>query len=1069
LKKTILTICLFVLLLLQAHGESSCVSKCDTNIFVRGYVLEKDSGKPIENANIFTRGCGKETNCLTDANGFFEIPVCSVGYHRFSIKAEDYTSSKINLRIEKGKAVGEQRIELSPSSKVAGFVKNEAGEPVAGAQIKAVPFAQEKVQTDANGFYEIDGINPQESRYTLYINSENYPTESVKFTPTQVGITAKCDVLLESGVTIYGKVTGPDGKAVSNAAIGPVPKHSMLKRATTDANGYYKLKNIKKGELVLSVFHPEYSPYVGKFQIGLQESERKIDISLEISKLLRGRVVDRQGNGIEGVEIEMRQFDGVYNIYPGNWQYITDSTGNFVIENGPSSGKLGLSVHSDRIAGKTIEINCDEREHIIEVDMSGEVYGCVVDDATGGAVRQFNVKLEHSHVTRGGGGGYSSTWSREGHNFDDPKGLFDTGDERLPVGADYAVTVCAEGYDLLTIDPVESQFKSSDPNRIIFRLKPAVEITGRVVDSKGKAIEGAMVRWFSEENRLSQNDEDHWSDVDTSVTDVNGVFSFDRMGTGKRGIYVTAKGYAPYINAELVIPDDAGELSRIVLEKGASIFGTVFKDGHLQANVEISCDLHNRYDLNRMGYIDKRTFTDTEGNYAFSDLPSGEMRIYMMSPVVNMRSHTLASKKITLKPGESVLLDFGNEGDCTVIGQVTMGKSILSGAYVSFRKEGINKAAISDSNGFFKITGLEKGQYEVRTEHREPPESESGYVTYYTADRITDTRQIQVDSDMNVTIDFGAFSLDGTIPAEFISSQSKYLFVGASKWEPKEQTYLRNMTYKTNWQSAGSSRPDADGNFKIRNLRPGKYYLALYEGGGTRAISKILGLGDSEKIDNIRLTVPQAKLRVAVVDAQDNKPVTGAFGVLYNKDFEIRFFGWLKANSQANTLVTDANGSIEFANLPPGSYSFTSTKKGYLTNNTYFKIDNGQAVEMQIALKKSAVVQFELTEDVNESITKPMAYMYFTVTNVKSGELYTVQTYLGLMKEMFVYFKRLPCNPVDAKPDPFVDLPTGKYRIDYEVFQDEIGSYDGKYPVVTGQAEVDVTAGRTSRIIIGNN
>jgi hypothetical protein len=1065
-KSFLFLICFAVLFLVQANGEDLGVDKCDTNLIVRGYVLEKDSGEPIENANIFTSGCGRETNCLTDVNGFFKIPVCSIGRHRLYITAEGYASCKISVRVEKEKEAAEQKIEMSPSSKVTGFVKNQAGKGVAGARIKTNPFAQDKVRTDANGFYEIDGINPEENQYTLYVTCENYPEESVRFTPAQAGMTAKCDVLLESGVTIYGTVTGPDGKAVSNAAVGPA---DFFKKIQTDANGLYKLENIKKGELVLSAYHPEYSPYVQTFQIGRQESERKIDIELENSKPLRGRVVDKQGNGIEGVNIKIREFNGVYNIYPRNSEYTTDSQGDFVIENGPSTGKLEISVYSDRIASKTTEINCDENEHVIEVNMGGEVYGRVVDDATGEAVRQFNVKLESSHVIRGGAGGYSSTWSREGYNFDDPNGLFDTGDERLPIGGAYAVTVCAEGYDLLTIDPVESQSRSSEPNRNVFRLKPAVVITGRVVDSQGDAIEGATVRWFSEENRLNQNDEDHWSDVDTSVTDVNGVFSFDRMGTGKRGLYVAAKGYAPYINAKLMIPDDAGELSHIVLEKGANISGTVFEEGSPQAGVEISCDLHGHYDLNQMGYIDKRAYTDTQGRYSFSDLPSGEMRIYKMSPVVNMTSHTLASKKITLKPGENVLLDFGNEGGCTITGQVTMGKSFLSNARVSFRKDDSSRTVFSDSNGTFKITGLEKGQYEVCTEHSEPPESESEGTTFYTADRIVDTRQIQVDSDMDVTIDFGAFSLSGTIPAEFMDSQSKYLFVGARKWELKEQAYLRNMTYKTNWQTVGSSRLDADGNFKIINLRPGKYYLALYEGNGPKALSKIIELGDSEKVDNINLTVPQAKLRVAVVDAQDKKPVAGAFGVLYNKDLEIQFFGKLKGHPQVNSVFTDANGLIEYEDLPQGNYILSSGKKGYLTNNTDFKIDDGQSAEMQIALEKSAVVQFELAKDANGSITRPMVYMYFKVTDVKSGELFTVPTHIGLMKEMFVYFKMPQNNPAISKPDPYINLPTGKYLIDYEVFQDEMGHYDGEYPVVEGQTEADVTAGQTARIVIGEN
>jgi protocatechuate 3,4-dioxygenase beta subunit len=691
-KKTTLTICLFVLLSLQAYGENCRVDKCDTNIVVRGHVLEKASGKPIKNANIFTRGCGKQSNCLADANGFFEIPACLTGYFRFYVTAEGYTSRTIDLRIEKDKATAEQKVELSPSSKVAGFVKNEAGEPVCGAVVKTFHFTNQPVETDANGFYEIDGLDPVFGNYSIHVESKDYPAASVRFTPAEAGTTGRCDVLLKSGVTIYGQVTDPDGKAVSGAEVGDTTSRCMWNctESQTDANGYYRLRNIEKGELVLWAVHPEYPPFVERFLIGDKDTERRIDIRFEKPKPLRGKIVDKQGNGIEGVNVGIREVKGVSNLSSYRDRLKTDKHGKFIIENAPPRGRITLEIWSDDVPNTMPEVETSKDEHVIEVDRAGKIYGRVVADATGEPVSKFNVKLGFSQKSKIHASGYSSTWSESGYNFQEPNGLFDTGRENLPIGAGYAVTVYSQGYDPLTIDPVEVQPESDVPDREIFRLTPATMVPGRVFDSNDIAIAGATVRWFSETNRLYQQGE-RWDDGDTTMTDVEGRFSFNTIGTGKRGIYITARGYAPYVNSDLMIPDDVNELSRIVLEKGANIVGTVFKEGCPHVGVEMSCDLNNRYNLNRMGYIDKRNVTDTEGNYTFSDLPGGEIRIYMMSPAINRTSYTLASKMLNLQPGETARLDFGNEKGFMLTGRVTMGQSFLSSALVSFRKEGFQR------------------------------------------------------------------------------------------------------------------------------------------------------------------------------------------------------------------------------------------------------------------------------------------------------------------------------------------------------------------------------------------
>ena len=401
-KSFLFLICFAVLFSVESRGGNNRIDKCDTNLVVRGYVLEKATGNPIENARISMGNCGNDSEYFSDAEGLFEVHLCSHGYYEFYITADGYASSKRNLHIKENQPAKELKIELPVSSAVAGFVKNETGDPIADAEIRPYPYAQQ-VKTDVNGFYEIDDIDSEEDWCTLKVRSENYPPESIKFKPAGAGMMAECDVLLKSGVTIHGKVTDLYGTAVSGADVGPITSHYMLKQATTDYDGYYKLKNIKKGELVLSVYHSKYPPFIETFQIEEQETERQINIKLENPKSFHARVVDKQGNGLEGVKVRILEVNDISYIYPSQEQCTSNSKGEFVIGNAPVSGRMKLRLDSSEISGKFVEIDLSKPENIIEVDMGGEVYGRVIDDATGQPVPEFNVKLGHSYKSQNSG------------------------------------------------------------------------------------------------------------------------------------------------------------------------------------------------------------------------------------------------------------------------------------------------------------------------------------------------------------------------------------------------------------------------------------------------------------------------------------------------------------------------------------------------------------------------------------------------------------------------------------------------------------------------------------------
>jgi protocatechuate 3,4-dioxygenase beta subunit len=1062
-------ICLCLLSFSSAFAQDYLQESNQTG--VSGYVLEKLTGKPIQNAHIFLGPADHNIVTAADSNGFFELSGLVGPYESYIyIVAKNFVSSKIPFTSVEGKIIEGMKIELMPSSKVAGFIKDETGNPVAGATVAVFSLPNQSVKTDANGFYEIDGLDPAFGNYQISAKSKNHPPVTIDFTSASAQQTAKVDIVLKAGVTIYGQVTDPQGNPLPKVTVGNTESVYMWNcvKAKTDANGFFELKNIDKGRLTLWAIHPQYPPYVERFNIDAKDSEKQVNIKFENPKPLRGKIVDKKGNPVEGVNVGLREFKGVEGLNDHKW-FITDSQGKFTIENAPSSGKVVLQVWSQTVPTIMPEIEIGKDENIIVVQRAGKIYGQVIDNASGKPIPAFNVKLGSSQKNKEFAGGYDVSWEREGHNFNDPNGFFDTGADTFPpIDANYIVTIYANGFDPLTVDPVKALSVSNEPNRTILKLTSPSIVEGTVVNEQNEPVVGASVRWFSQSNRLQMSGE-HWDSKDTTMTDSNGRFRFDTIGSGKRGIYITAAGFAPFIDANLILPDDKDELSEIVLEKGAEVYGTVYKDGKPAAGIRIICDLNSRFDLHlqQMGYIHKETVSDANGDYHLSDLPTGEVGISAFSPAVDRSGNVIASKKVTLSPSQKTKLDFGNEQGITVSGQVRRGQTPIIGANITFiSQDNSSKGAASDSNGFYKVTGMPKGKYNVSTFYSKPGRSAFSSSSPNPDDFLQDNQRIDVNSDMILNIDFGTETISGKIPPEFVDAENLRLM--ARRWNPQTLADDDKLTYRINWEYVNSqTKLDPNGSFVFSNLKPGKYFLVLYNQQQCLAISKIFELTSSQNVNGISFVPSVAKLRITVLNAENKQPLADAVCGLTN-NLEL-YFHDSKSDPNSPMSKTDAAGQIEFDKLPAGTYAFSASRDGFLPAlKKNVQIDANTTALAEITLEKSAMVKFVLNDAAKKLITLPTVLLWCQAVILETQQPYTVRTFYGETKRYSVYLQM----PLEYSKNTFykscLNLPTGKYRLEYELFPYDADGviYGTEKPFLSGQTEVNVIAGQTTEVVI---
>jgi protocatechuate 3,4-dioxygenase beta subunit len=1036
-------------------SQDTAAAKSGTGI--SGIVLDKSTSKPIKDAEIFYFR-DSSSSVFSDTNGRFELSgMKSTPRQQFYVIAKRYATRTIVAEIIKDKVYQDFKIELIPGSTVAGVVSDPNGKPIEGVTVKTFHFTNHPVLTNKDGQFEIDGLDPAFGQCQLEAVHPNYPAVNTEFSPASAGQAVFVDFILKPGITIYGKVTNAQGQPLSDVSVGNTTSRLMWNciQTKTDKDGSYQLKNIPEGDFVIWATTKQYAPYVEHTVLDSTHPAKLLNIQLADPCPIHGRIVDTQGNPVPGINISLREYKGVTNL--GGGRTTSDSDGRFTIPNGPREGKFILEAWAACIPNTMPEFEAgQEQEYIIKVDRVGRIYGKVIDDRTGESVGKFNVKL-FSTSKGNPTGGYSATWSRQGHTFESPDGVFDTGVETIPIGKQYAITITAGGYDSLYMDPVTVQPISQDPNRTEFRMKPATVMTGRVVDCNSMPVAGASIRWLPLEN--DRIDSEHWDPSDTAATNSKGDFTLSGVGSEKGVVYITVPAFAPYLNSAANLPRNSQGTVEIKLDPGASIFGRITDPngrGEAEAQVSVHIDVEQLRQISGSLWNRMTATTDTDGYYEIMDLPAG-----MVSVNVNTsRNQPFAQKSITLKTGQSHELNFGDEPGFTITGMVRKGQTVLSGANVYIRiSDKSSKSAQADGWGHYVIHGVPAGEYLISAD-------------YYAGDRSTSLQwrpklelreDIQVTIKANTTIDinFGNSSIKGKIPDAYLNHEK--LVLRASRCEDEKS----NSEIIKRTKNTIAAEIDSQGNYTCQGLHAGRYYLLLEASGQTIAVSDVFELGESQQIENIPLKSGTGILQIHCIDSETGQNVAGAYFSISNELGASFHFRKLTEENDWRMKVNSL-GMAEYPDLPAGKYKIKAQAASYpACQSDFFIVNNDTATPATISMDAGAVVRFELSEQVKPLITAKMAYLICNIINLKTQDSVprTDLYHFGLPNEHLIFlYSKDALKPVDSP----LNLPAGRYEIQYRLYQSEYGySETNTQPsLLTGTVQVELARRDTKTLTI---
>jgi len=685
-------------------GEGSAAPEPEGT--VTGVVIDKSTRLPIGGAMV---SVSEKEAVVTDSEGRFEL-VCGTSSSVACVYAiaPGYAVDRVYVQLRE-RTASEVAIELAQGSRLVGRVIDPAEQSIEGAEVGAVflPPGTQSVTTDADGRFEIEGLDPLVHSYYVQIVHPGYPQISVEVRPAPAGQTQYLDIVLEQGITVFGQVTDPNGYPVAGVRVGNTGSPVMWNciTATTDEQGQYQLENVEPGELLLWATPDRYALHAERAVIEPNTTFKRLDIRLRDPVPLHGLVMSVTEGRVAGAPVMIDTFNNVSNLC--DERFVTGPEGWFVIPNVPPEGTISFVCSGGGLYGSSRKFDIERELCAVPVNRTGRVYGKVVADVTGQAIQRFTVKMSRTQVGEPLRG-LLGVWSQEGCTFESAHGLFDTGGA-LSVGGAYQVTVEAEGYDPMTLDPVVVQPVREDPNRAVFRLCPVTMVGGRVVSRGGQAIPGATILFISPMSEPQSKEM-----FPRAVTNQSGVYSISGLGSVPRCLFASATGYAPRVCLMSDLLQSADRLGDIVLDVSPTVVGRVVDEN---GNGLPKARVHARIDWAKaLGIVryppsaGPDAWTDSDGRYQLSEVPTGEVSICLIAA----DGYELERWSVRLEPGKLVEVNFGDGDGYVVAGTVRIGDVRLENARVSLRLESSRQyQRRTDVEGHFRIGGVTEGAYSL--------------------------------------------------------------------------------------------------------------------------------------------------------------------------------------------------------------------------------------------------------------------------------------------------------------------------------------------------------------------
>ena len=324
----------------------------------RGGMLElavtNEQGGPIEDVHVYIvrRAPRLQIGARSGKDGLARIRLAPGSYQLQSAsKWPEYGSRRggETIEIAEGKT-RRMQIRLPPAPSVTGTVRDPAGKPAPGAEVRLLPMSVRPGTSGPDGrfkasFLPREFVDPSESVpcYLVARHLERNLAAAVEIAPD----TKAADVKLAPGRTLVGKVVDPEGKPIPGAAVNVQLwaerwASSITMPLYTDGEGRYELSALPGGlEYAITITAPGHGQADPRLYVP-EKGSRRVEAETVVlgvaDQSISGIVVDESGKGIAGTDV---------NVHGDGQRYrraATDSAGKFTVD-GLCKGQVEASVY----------------------------------------------------------------------------------------------------------------------------------------------------------------------------------------------------------------------------------------------------------------------------------------------------------------------------------------------------------------------------------------------------------------------------------------------------------------------------------------------------------------------------------------------------------------------------------------------------------------------------------------------------------------------------------------------------------------------------------------------------
>lgn len=668
-------------------GSAATVSPADQSVLLKIKVVDAASREPIIGAKVLARLLGDiegpdRLNLSSASDGCCDISIPQPQPERVVIYVQKDGYVRVRaawLNIDNPPQYESipqfQEFSLERGTPIGGIVKNQKGEPIAGAEVNLSLRSEEgriryavnhAVKTGADGKWRSDALPRELDELSLEIKHPEH-------VPADVWISSaphlkdklrdfSAVTVMDEGITVFGFVYDHQGSPIEQALLMTGRSGFFSRIARTDQHGRFEFKHCELEPLYLSAQAPGKSPVVRR--VIEQDLLKPLKFTLEPGHSLRLRVVDAQGSPLEGVRVTPERYQGYRYIIkpdPANLQRAveTDAQGRVSWDSAPPDA-VAYAFSKEGFARMTdVAIVADGTEHLVTLVKPVTVRGTVVDKNTGRPIKSFRVVPVLDWLSGG------TPFVVRSDAFEAMNGEFEWKVSRTDTG--HYVRVEADGHM-----PVMSEmFRVADAESRTYRfeLETGTNIAGVVVGTDSKPIEGAKVCLSTPleyldlyNGKLSRPEDTHLVE-----TGKDGAFSFAPVASPALIVVLHEQGHAQVTAQQLCTSAQVCLHAWSRVEGRLAQYGKPVKDHQIRLS-RVRLDNPNTPRLSARHY----TQTDDEGRFVFDRVIPGHV---IVEPELGPWEHSeLTSSQhlpLIVEPGRTYQVALNGAG------RTVAGKTIL--------------------------------------------------------------------------------------------------------------------------------------------------------------------------------------------------------------------------------------------------------------------------------------------------------------------------------------------------------------------------------------------------------